>query len=980
MTHAIHQMKLVLPLILLLLHFVPAHAAPTLGDQKVLGVRVLFADASDAPSEDNILGLLNGAKNHFGNFSFDRLTLLPEVTTVTLNETRGSFGGDGSAMKSAVEKKLTQAGYRIGAYAIIGFYPGGSVFGNHSTVGGSQFISSYSGGSTLHEMGHNFAFKHQSVWVMEAGGAGPLARGDFKQPDPFHFMSGSSSITPSGVDPEPYEKWQREWITERYTVRDDGSYTFRVYTFDQKDADPANDKRTLMVNRGGGKGGSIWCGFRSTLLENNKHLNQGLVLYWQPDGATTSALIDAHPWNGYGPFGTSDHALQPGETWSDPPSEIHITNLGTGGTDPNKYIDVQVNRGPFSGNQAPSPTWDAPAEWTNGVPLTITVNGNDPDGDDVACMWETSNRNRPHNTSATNLTVTWNNPGYYEVKVEVSDMKGMTATKKKTILVRSATAITRTWDRDADNNLWHEAANWTGNTVPFLDDTVAFDGRTDPADRVNVNAATEVFDIEFSGDMKHFIQSDNGGTSGRILTINGNILNSSTANQVFRRNSNNGNALFIKMSAGDHVFDTAAGDILVKANLNGEGANLIKKGPHTLEFESWTGTEPASARNNYDGITMVQEGTLVLDKDDGTRAIAGDIIIGDGTGTDILVLRSNHQIANASQISFDGAGAVFRLNGNDEAVGGIHSLDPGSAGVIENNHTTSNSTLTVNSGDDSYFYGVIQDGKAGTLALVKSGAGTLALFGESTYNGGTTIGTGTLLVENSAGSATGGGAVQVDAGATLGGRGAIAGPVVISTDANLSPGSSMGTLTINNTLDLQGTTVMEVGRVDGTVSNDHVSGVSTLTCGGVLEVRDIGTDVLLAGDSFPLFAATTITGNFSNVVLPPLWPGLAWDSSTLTVDGTLRVTGALIPPRFDALDLSGTNAIITLEGSGGSPDFAYTIFSSTNLIDWSSEKSELFDDAGACRVDLLTDPEQPRMYYMLQGHPAMLEADDPGTP
>jgi hypothetical protein len=79
--------------------------------------------------------------------------------------------------------------------------------------------------------------------------------------------------------------------------------------------------------------------------------------------------------------------------------------------------------------------------------------------------------------------------------------------------------------------------------------------------------------------------------------------------------------------------------------------------------------------------------------------------------------------------------------------------------------------------------------------------------------------------------------------------------------------------------------------------------------------------------------------------------------------------------------LSETNTTITLEGSGGSSDFAYTIFSSTNLVEWIAETSELFNDTGAFRIELLTDPEQPRMYYMLQGHPALLEQpDDPGTP
>ena len=60
-------------------------------------------------------------------------------------------------------------------------------------------------------------------------------------------------------------------------------------------------------------------------------------------------------------------------------------------------------------------------------------------------------------------------------------------------------------------------------------------------------------------------------------------------------------------------------------------------------------------------------------------------------------------------------------------------------------------------------------------AITKTGLGTLTLSGNNGYTGGTTVGNGTLLVNNAAGSGTGAGAVSVANGATLGGSGAIAG-------------------------------------------------------------------------------------------------------------------------------------------------------------------------------------------------------------
>ena len=70
------------------------------------------------------------------------------------------------------------------------------------------------------------------------------------------------------------------------------------------------------------------------------------------------------------------------------------------------------------------------------------------------------------------------------------------------------------------------------------------------------------------------------------------------------------------------------------------------------------------------------------------------------------------------------------------------------------------------------FSGLIQDGgvSGGTGgSLTKTGNGKLTLSTANTYTGGTTVTNGTLLVRNKTGSATGTGAVQVNAG-TLGWR------------------------------------------------------------------------------------------------------------------------------------------------------------------------------------------------------------------
>ena len=68
----------------------------------------------------------------------------------------------------------------------------------------------------------------------------------------------------------------------------------------------------------------------------------------------------------------------------------------------------------------------------------------------------------------------------------------------------------------------------------------------------------------------------------------------------------------------------------------------------------------------------------------------------------------------------------------------------------------------------------------GASHLGKTGAGALELTNANTYEGGTTISAGTLLVNNASGSGTGSGAVLIEAGATLGGSGFVAGATTIS--------------------------------------------------------------------------------------------------------------------------------------------------------------------------------------------------------
>ena len=203
--------------------------------------------------------------------------------------------------------------------------------------------------------------------------------------------------------------------------------------------------------------------------------------------------------------------------------------------------------------------------------------------------------------------------------------------------------------------------------------------------------------------------------------------------------------------------------------------------------------------------------------------------------------------------------------------------NPGEPGSIVSSVVNNSGTLVFNRVEDLTYAGAI----SGTGTVTKQGAGKLVLTGTHTYTGATTVSAGTLLVNGVIGAS----AVTVTGG-TLGGNGLIQGPVTIQSAGRLAPGTSIGALTISNSLNLSGVTVMELNAAAGT--NDLVRGLTTVTYGGTLTLSNLA-GTITASNAFKLFSANSYRGAFAALTPASPGPGLAWNTNTLATDGTLRV-------------------------------------------------------------------------------------------
>jgi autotransporter-associated beta strand protein len=360
--------------------------------------------------------------------------------------------------------------------------------------------------------------------------------------------------------------------------------------------------------------------------------------------------------------------------------------------------------------------------------------------------------------------------------------------------------------------------------------------------------------------------------------------------------------------------------------------------------------------------------------------------------------RNIHVLTNAAFKVLTSPNTFINANVTSEG-GAFWQFVFGSGAQTMNGTITLNGLISLQAGNSPVVFSNVISGAGGIVSYLYGSSESLVFAASNTYSGPTIIGDGMTLVLTNNGSISGssliffGGSnpanISLDAsgrpdktltlasGQTLAGVGRINGSLVVSAGATLSPAgtnvtlgitsgtNATGTISATNAIILNGTTAI---KLNGSDTNDVVQSTGAgITYGGTLNLVNISTAPLAAGNSFQIFNAAGYSGSFTN--LAPTTPGigLIWDVTQLN-SGKLKVIAAPAQPAINNVTVLGSSLIFS--GTNGVATSNYVVLTSTNvatpLINWTPLVTNVFDVNGAFHVTNIISSDNPQQFYRIQ--------------
>lgn len=483
--------------------------------------------------------------------------------------------------------------------------------------------------------------------------------------------------------------------------------------------------------------------------------------------------------------------------------------------------------------------------------------------------------------------------------------------------------------------------------------------------------------------------------------------------------------LLLRSDANTYSGGTIVGEGTLQGR-GGSGSGFFGTGPITLrnnvtfQYDNFPGNElrvvaGASATllaralgDAYVGpiVSGDSTSTLVignaLSMDLGTAeqfaAFTGTVLVSSNAGAEIRFSRTTLTVNGGSLTRFklEGAGLIHTRNGTAEDEGNgvfMGSLEGAPESRLEGATSQNRVTRYVIGGNNlsTVYAGTVglAAGGGNPVAIMKVGTGTLTLSGTNRTEGTTRVDAGTLVLTGAEGNPTNTSAVVANATgildvtgltdgtlylgrATVSGDGTINGNVSVDPASlnvvTIAPGNSTGVLTINGTLTLAASSVvnMELDR-NGTPTADQLAATTLVANGATLNVTNLGPN-LITDDVYQLFSGP-VTG-FGAVNLPVATADnsitYVWENN-LAVDGTIRVVSGASPVDPTPTTIESSVVGNVLELSWPSTHTGWTLQTQTNALSVGLNGT-WFDVAGSestNQVFLPIDPANPTVFYRL---------------
>jgi autotransporter-associated beta strand protein len=336
--------------------------------------------------------------------------------------------------------------------------------------------------------------------------------------------------------------------------------------------------------------------------------------------------------------------------------------------------------------------------------------------------------------------------------------------------VVTAHANTLTWSGGAVPNAnWNDSANWGGAGIPGNGDTIIFSGsHTNAFVNTNNIANLTLNQIQFVGDNTFGVKFD---LRGNAFTLTGSILATNvTGTNIIENN-------ITLPNASELIVVSNSDQLIIEGTLSGPGG-VTMAGFGTLTYQ-------CAGDNTYTGTTLVISGTLQFNVS-GSSAVSGPLVIGTGQASvlptvedlqdfEMLHLPSltiNYQ-GNLNLNNFDDYSStnVTLNNGDIETGSGTLTLSAPTtitetiSGDISGYLSSESGTLTFDVTD-----GLVVDANlssSDSINLLKTGPGSLFLYGNNSYTGTNNIETGWIFISTGTSLGSSANSTIVSNGATL---------------------------------------------------------------------------------------------------------------------------------------------------------------------------------------------------------------------